>query len=377
MIEPETTEVETTETETSLRDDIMASMEELSAAETPAETPEPSPEPTETPDEAPAGETEAARVERERDEKGRFKRTAAGPTGAVEPPAGEQPAEVAPAPPAGTPVVPEAKPAEPVERAPQSWKPLAREHWGKLPPEVRQEVQRREQDHNRLLQETATARRTHESFQEAIRPFEAMIRAEAGDPMRGIQNLLGFAYSLRTGSPQQKASLIAGAIQSYGVDIETLASALDGKVAPQAQQPMYDPRVDQIYQTMQRAEQARQQYAVEAARTQIEEAASQFEFFEDLRPDIADYMALKSNQGQKITLKQAYERVLALSEDHQKIIRQREAAKNAASATAQTQRAKAAASSLKGSHTVTPPRSRENTSLREDLEETMRELQGR
>jgi hypothetical protein len=371
MIDENETEVETTETETSLRDDIEASMAELTA---PAEA-----EPVIADQEPVVEETSAERAQRERDEKGRFKsKTAAEPAGAAEPVAGEKPAGVAPAPPAGTPVTPAPAVVEPVEKAPQSWKPLAREAWAKLPPEARQEVLRRETDHNRLLQETAEARRTHSQFQEVIRPFEAMIRAEAGDPMRGIGNLLGTAYQLRTGSPTQKAQIAAGIIQAYGVDIDTLAAALDGKAAPQGQpQPMYDPRVDQIYQQMQAAQQSRQQMAVEGARSQIEEAREQFEFFDDLRQDMADLIELKTKQGQKLTLKQAYERTLALSEDHQNIIRQREAGKRAAAASAQTQRAKAASSSVKSSHAVTPPRSREGTSLREDLEETMRELQSR
>jgi hypothetical protein len=369
----ETEVTETTETEPSLRDDIEASLAELTAAE----TPEPAPVAEET--NPTDDESEPSSSQRERDAAGRFaKKTAAGPAGAVEPVAEGKPAEVAPAAPAGAPVAaPAPVVAEPAEKAPQSWKPLAREHWTKLPPEVRQEVVRREQETNRVLQESATARRTHAEFQEAIRPFEAMIRSEAGDPIRGIQNLLGFAYNLRTGSPTQKAQLLASAIQGYGVDIEALASALDGQPQAQRQQAPYDPRVDQLYQRLEQAEQARQQAAVQAASAQLEDAASRFEFFEDLRYDMADYMDLKARQGQKVTLQQAYERTLALSDEHQKIVKQREAAKNVVSASAQTQRARVASSSLRSAPAVAPPRSKENTSLREDLEETMRELQGR
>lgn len=370
-------EVETPETpeapETSLRDDIEASLAELSG---PAETPEPAAEPE--PSDSPVEETEAQRVERERDEKGRFKAKAASPAGAAEPAAPVKPAEVAPAASAGAPV-PEPAPAEVPERAPQSWKPLAREHWAKLPSEVRQEVARREQDHNRLLQETAQARKGYSEFQEVIRPFEAMIRAEAGDPIRGIQGLLGTAYNLRTGAPQQKAQIIAGLIQGYGVSVEDLANVLEGQpVAAQAPRgPVQDPRVDQLWQKLEQAEQSRQQMVTEQARSQLEDARARLEFFDDLRPDIADVLEIATKRGQKMTVDQAYAKALALSEDHQKILRQREQAKRVTAASAQSQRARTAASSVRSSPAVTPPRSRAGTSLREDIEDAMRELQGR
>lgn len=362
----ETPEVEVPET--SLRDDIESSLAELTEA---PETPEPVVPTAEAP-EAPAREDG-------RDDKGRFRSKLAGPAGAAEPVGGEQPAGVPAAPvPAGTPVAAEpTQAAEPVERAPQSWKPLAREAWTKIPAEARQEVLRREAEVTRVLQESASARKTHGEFVETIRPYEAMIRAEAGDPIRAVQGLLQTAYQLRNSPPAQKAQIVANLISGYGVPIDVLDSVLAGQSVPAQHQAAPDPRVDQLMQMYQRSEQARQEQQFSTAKAQIDEAVSKHEFFADVRDDVADILELAGKRGQPMTIAQAYERAVAMSPDHQKILQQREAAKRAPAAQAQVQRAKAAAASVPSRPAIAPPRSAQNTSLREDLEETLRELQGR
>lgn len=364
---PETPEVEP---ETSLRDDIESSLAELTPQETPEPAAEQTPEPAVTP------------REDGRDEKGRFvsKSKPVEPAGAADAAGGEQPAGAPTmADPAGTPSPTPAPAPEPVERAPQSWKPLAREAWAKIPAEARQEVIRREAEVQRVLQESAAARRTYSEFQETIRPYEAMIRSEAGDPIRAVQGLLDTAYKLRTAPQAQKAQIIATLIQGYGVDVPTLDEVLAGAPVSQrqAQGPIQDPRVDQLFAQMQQAQQAQQEQSLALARQQLEEATRDLEFFEDVREEVADILEVAGRRGQKLTIKQAYERALTLSEEHQKILKQREAAKRAPAVQAQVQRAKAAAASVPSRPTIAPPRTNQGTSLREDLEETLRELQGR
>jgi hypothetical protein len=371
--------IENTETETTLREDIEAAItEHAEPAPEPEATPEPAPE-AEAADapEAEGDETaegDEAADGRVRDEKGRFvSKKADAPAGAADAEAGEPPAEVP------VPTAAPAGPPSPAERPPQSWKPLAREHWATLPTEVRQEVLRREQETQRVLQESAQARKSHSEFQEAIRPYEAMIRAEAGDPVRAVSGLLQTAFQLRTAPPLQKAQIVATLMQGYGVPVEALDAVLSGQA--QAYQappgPVADPRVDQLFQKLEQAEQARRATATQSAQAMMEEFAGQHEFFEDVREDMGVLMEVAARQGQKLTLKTAYDRALTLREDLQKIIKQREAAKSAVSAKAQAQRAKAASSSVKSAPTVTPSRSSDDTTLREDIELTIKELSGR
>lgn len=370
--------IETTDTtpDTSLREDLASSVAELSSAEETPVEPE-SAEPAESEQSEPAEKPVRADG---RDEKGRFapKDKAAGPAGAVEPAAGEPPAGASAETSAGTP--PSTETPAPTERAPQSWKPLEREAWAQVPAAAREAVLRREAEVARTLQETAQARKGYSDLMEAIRPYEAMVRAEAWDPVRAVSGLLQTAHLLRTSPPAHKAQIIANLMKGYGVPVEALADVLDGApVQAQAQAaPPYDPRVDQLFNQLQQAEQRRQQMALENARLSAEEFAAEHEFFGDLREDMADVLELAAKRGQKMTMKEAYDRALGLRPDVQQVVKQREAAKAAAASQAQAQKARAASSSVRSSPAVAPgARRAETTSLREDLEASMRELSGR
>ena len=131
-----------------------------------------------------------------RDERGRFKTKDAKP-----PVAPETTAEAAAEPAQGIQPGPKAEPkAAPQERAPASWRPDVREHWSRLPPEVRAEVARREREMQATLQDTAEARRFSEQLQNVIRPYEMFIKAENSNPLQAIDNLMSTAARLRTGT---------------------------------------------------------------------------------------------------------------------------------------------------------------------------------
>src|SRR5512139_2636748 len=104
-------------------------------------------------------------------------------------------------------------------RAPESWKPQAKEHWNKLPPDVQHEVARREREIVMTLQQTAGARKVAEQFVAAVSPFEMMIRAEGADPISATRELFGQAAILRIGTPAQKAHLVATVVKRFGVPI--------------------------------------------------------------------------------------------------------------------------------------------------------------
>jgi excisionase family DNA binding protein len=125
---------------TTLRNAIESAIDSAPAEEAaPTPAPEPSPEAVEA---APAPEAKAADAapSRTRDEQGRFSKLAEE----------EAPQAIQPGPKAE----PKIKPAA---RAPASWRPDVREHWGQLPESVREEVARREFEVQRTLQETAAA----------------------------------------------------------------------------------------------------------------------------------------------------------------------------------------------------------------------------
>lgn len=320
-----------------------------------------------------ATEAEPESTARERDENGRFKaaadavEAASEAAGAVEGGEGEPTPAVTPPVDASEAQPVEGAPAEPVieVRAPQSWKPGAREHWAKLPPEVQTEVARREIETARVLSETAEARKQATAFREVYAPYEAMIRAEGGTPEKAAADLFQTAAALRTAPPHHKANLVAHIVKQYGVDVSMLDAALSGIIAgnpqqqqqPMQQQPMQDPRLDQMLSVMQQNQQQAQQSQQQAATQEVESFSVNHEFYSDVREDMADLIEMADRRQVTLSLEDAYTRAVRVHPEISAIIAQREQAQNAQAATTQRVKNKAAASSVSGSPAGAPPSS--------------------
>ena len=346
----------------SLKDDIAAAFDKVETA------PEPAPEPVKeaAPEEKPAAEeTAQEKADRLRDEKGRFapkaKESEEKPAAEAKPPEEKPAAEAKP---------PEEKPAAETLKPPQSWKPTTREEWAKVPPAVQEEVIRREREVARVLKESSEARQSFQRIKETAAPFEAMIRAEGGDPMRGYEAYLREAALMRTATPTVKAQAIAGLIKNYlpgkeGVELldQALTDLISGNPRTQSpQQPVVyrDPRVDQMLE-------ARQAEVQRAAQAAIEEVRS-LEFYEDVKLDMADLLEVASRRGLPLTAKDAYNRAVALHPEVSKVVEQR--SKAAATQGGATQRARNAASSVRAEPAVGVKPS-QSGSLRDDIAAAM------
>jgi hypothetical protein len=322
-------------------------------------TPEPSPEPQGlAAPETPIGEPQETAAEaRARDEKGRFAKAQAD--------AAAKPLE-APA----KPVTPQTgTPTPPVVdvRAPQSWKPTIREKFAALPAEVQQEVIRREREIATTMQESAEARQGYQRFRETLAPFEHMIRSGGADPYQTVGSLMQTAMALQTGAPGNKAGIVANLIRHYGVDLNLLASTLEGQpVAPQEQQPYRDPRVDQLMAQVEQARSYKQQQLAQEATRLIGEIQGE-EFFADVKDAMADILEVAAKRDVAMTPKEAYNRAVWADPHVAEVLQQRQAAKQAGNRIGSTQRAQAAAASIKGSPAVggAPTQS---GSLRGDIE---------
>lgn len=234
-------------------------------------------------------------------------------------------------------------------KAPQSWKPDAREKWAALPPEVQREVARREKDTATVLQEASSAKKWATDFQQAVAPYEAMIRAEGSDPIRAAANLFQTAAALRTAPPAHKAQLVAQMVRAYGIPIDALDAALTGQPQQGGQQQgqYQDPRVDQLLRSIEQARNQRSQSVQSQAQQEAESFAAKSEFFEDVREDVADLLEMAARRGVALTLDAAYNRAVQMNPEASKVLRQREEAKSATTAHAATQQARNASSSVR------------------------------
>lgn len=271
--------------------------------------------------------------------------------------------------------------SESVEPGPIAWRAAAKQHWGKLPAEVRQEVARREKDISQGLRDSADARRFQEQFTQEVQPYEPLMRASGVDPMTATKNLWQMAATLQTGNVQQKAGLVAQIIQQNGIDLQTLDGILAGQVAPQGGQGQ-DPAIAQMIQrelapvrqfmgSIQEARQQREQQTAQTAEEEIQTFAAdeQNVFFEDLREDMADMMDLANQRGRKMSLKQAYDRALAMRPELLEAT-QHLRDQTTSGETAQTlQRKKRAAASVRSA--PAPKNSTKPTDMRGQIEEAI------
>jgi len=239
---------------------------------------------------------------------------------------------------------------------PNSWRASAREHWGKLPPEVRQEVARREAETEKVLSASAESRKFSQQFHQTVAPYANLIRAQNSTPLAAVQNLMGTAAALTTGTPEQKAAVVTNIIKSYGIDIAILDKVLagavgtDGKVSGQV--PGLEEAIQRhlapVSQFMTEVQQARQKRGQELQQSVAQEIDAfekdpVNEFFRDVREDMADIMDLAAKRGQEMTMKQAYARAVAANPQISAIVSQRKAA-----AAAQAERSKNASKTISG-----------------------------
>lgn len=257
---------------------------------------------------------------------------------------------------------PKSGPKVQAERAPASWKPDAREHWGQLPENVRSEIYRREQEVQRTLQDTAEARKTAEAVMRTIAPYEAFIKAENSNPLQAIDNLMATAAKLRTGTAPELATMVAGIVQQFGVGRfgNSFIEALDSALAGQA--PRVDPQqaaIDQVleqrlaplqtmFQQFQQAQANQQNLVTQQAQSEVEQFLGKAEFGNDVREDMADLLEAAQRRGQSMTLLDAYKKACMMNDSVRSVLVQRQQAQRGQVQTQAAQRARQAAVSVSG-----------------------------
>ena len=301
--------------------------------------------------------------DRPRDELGRF----APKSGEQAPAKGQETAQEAPkettrgqTPVQGQPVPPAPAPLE--LKPPASWRPEVREKWGKLDPEVKAEVHRREREHAQFMEQTAGQRQFIDAFERTVRPFEMFIRAEQSTPLQAVEHLMQTAAGLRVGTPEHKVGLIASMIRNFNVDLKMLDTVLDNilnggnnPLPPAQQQPQQfrDPRLDQILQQQAMWREQQEQQEAEGMRGALMQFAHdpKHEFYEDVRMTMADLIEMAGKRGEVLTVDEAYRRACQLDPGVSKILFQRQNARQTGALTQAALRAKRAAASITGDTT--------------------------
>ena len=249
---------------------------------------------------APAVETaDAAR----RDEKGRFAEKAVAAQETSPPP----------------------EPADPLANAPSSWKPAAKAIWANLPPEVREEAHRREQDYFKGYEQVKPDAELGKQIRTAAEPFRQMFEAEGGNPAGAFGDYLRTAAILRTGTPEQKRQIVNRLEQQFNIPPKEQQGEV--YIPPEVQQVQTElQRIQQAQRDLQNQWQQRIQQEQQQKEQQATTVVAQWEtatdsngnllrpyvnnVMDELLPKITNIRVAKPNLNHEQVLQEAYDRAI-------------------------------------------------------------------
>lgn len=248
---------------------------------------------------------------------------------------------------------------DPEDAAPSSWKREVAEKWTELPKEVKDEIQRRETDYHKGIEQYKQYAGIGRDIERVITPHLQTIQQLGIHPMEAIDTLLKADQKLRFGSPEEKAQYFGQLAQEYGIDI--------GKVQPPA--PV-DPAVMQLRQQNQQLQQFQrsvmeQQQQQVLAEIEAFKANPQNTHFESVKDD----MAVLLQSGKATSLQDAYDKAVWMRPDIRKSLveQQRTEAEQKTAAQLRNKRAQSAAVGIKGSASSKGGSLNPDASLRDTL----------
>lgn len=359
----------------SLRESLEATGAEMAPTDSPSVGVEAS-EPTSTPAQPEASSTPAP-VTEGRDSSGRFISKSTG---------GNAPAQATPT---ATPTdgvasstkPPEAATATATEppkpgdadttAAPQSWRLGARQDWEKAPPSIKQEVWRREQELQRTMQQAAPARRFQQEMERTLAPIAPAAQARGTTPQALISSYVQFDQALTSRDPTTQAHAVAQVIKAYGVDIETLAKAIDGQLGPSMNNARQEARFDPEVERARIRQEMRSEIEAQSHQQRVAEFSKKADptlFNEEIRHDMAALIEAAAARGVDLSLEDAYNRAVRANPDAWAITQQREQAKAAPTQQQATAKAMAAGSSVKSRSASPVGGESKGNSIRDDLE---------
>jgi hypothetical protein len=104
-------------------------------------------------------------------------------------------------------------------KAPNTWKKEAQEKWASADPVIRAEVERREADFFRGIEQYKSAAQFAQSIEKVLTPHLQTIQSLGITPDVAIGELMAADHKLRYGSPEEKNAYFASLAQSYGIDL--------------------------------------------------------------------------------------------------------------------------------------------------------------
>jgi len=275
------------------------------------------------------------------------------------------------------------------DKAPPDWGPKGREAWGKVPPEAREEA------YNQFINARKALSYAENVRKQAAEPLQNVVSIAQGNPhafngrdvFATLGRLASISNTLESPSTPMpvKASMIAEWLDGFGIPEQLLAAAIDARrggkplpgvqgwgpgnttVSNAPQQQFRDPRVDDLFRTLQQQHQQAVVQEHQAAQGEVAEFSQGKEFFNDVRHLMADIVDLKHARKEKYTLDEVYQLACNMSPEVQGVMRQREQVSRTSPAA--VGRARVAAGATLRSSGVAPQAASDDNSVRALLEQ--------
>jgi len=233
------------------------------------------------------------------------------------------------------------------EKAPSSWNPKVREKWGKLDPDVRAEIVRREEAAMLGVRNLQEKHAPVNAFYKSLEPFVTEAKKSGAVPEQYIANVMTTERVLRTADLPTKFNAVMQICDQYGIPLRDIINQSVGhevikKAAPTA--PAIPPELMQELQEMRNWRMSMETGQVEQT---IESFAQQKEFFGDVKDIMADLL----DMGRAKDLADAYDQAVWLSPEVREVMLNRQNTQQTANKVAQRQ-VRAASASLPANGSV-------------------------
>lgn len=205
---------------------------------------------------------------------------------------------------AGTPSAKEgaSAPAASTLQPPKTWRPEAAAKFAALPPEVQQEVLKREEDIFKGLESYKADASIGKAFKGVVQPYLQVFQSQGIDPMQQVSGLMRAHVALATGTPEQKQQFFQHLAKEYGVDLDTEPPYVDPQVAG-LQKQLSD---------LQSRLNGREQHEANEARSKLQAEIDSFasdpahQYFDEVANDMAGLL----RSGAAKDLKDAYDKAI-------------------------------------------------------------------
>ena len=187
-------------------------------------------------------------------------------------------------------------------QAPKTWRPEAAAKFATLPPEVQQEVLKREEDIFKGLEGYKADASIGKALKGVVQPYMHIFQAQGVDPIQQVSGLMRAHVALATGTPEQKQQFFQHLAKEYDVDLGVEAPYVDPQVAG-LQKQLSD---------LQSRLNGREQHEANEARSKLQAEIDSFasdpahQYFDEVANDIAGLL----RSGAAKDLKGAYDKAI-------------------------------------------------------------------